>query len=232
MGLFGRRRAKRDEPADDYADGGEYDGAGAEPGDPGGEEHADGVPSEYGAVQGDLGAMSGGPFDEEAPEDGLPRLDLGSVQLPVPDGAQLQVEMEQPGVVKAVHIMTPSGQMTITAYAAPKSGGLWEEVCGDLATELKTNGAQVRSAAGEWGQELMATLNAMSLRFIGVNGPRWMLRGVVAGPPEQAAQAAHGLRALIRGAVVVRGTQPMPVGLPLPIELPEEIAQHIEAQGG
>ncbi|ONI79400.1 hypothetical protein ALI144C_26650 [Actinosynnema sp. ALI-1.44] len=226
MGLFGRRRAKRDEPADDYADHGEYDDAGDEP-----EALGDAGSADYEPTQGDLGAMSG-PFDEDSPDDGLPRLDLGSVRLPVPDGAQLQVEMEQPGVVKAIHIMTPSGQMTVTAYAAPKSGGLWEEVCGDLANELKTNGAQVRSAAGEWGQELMATLNGMSLRFIGVNGPRWMLRGVVAGPPEQAAQAAHGLRALIRGAVVVRGTQPMPVGLPLPIELPEEIAQHIQAQGG
>ena len=59
-----------------------------------------------------------------------------------------------------------------------------------------------------------------------------MLRGVVAGPPDQAAQAAHGLRALVRGTVVVRGTAPIPVREPLPIELPDEILQHIEAQGG
>nr|WP_042180940.1 DUF3710 domain-containing protein [Kibdelosporangium sp. MJ126-NF4]CEL14698.1 FIG01122115: hypothetical protein [Kibdelosporangium sp. MJ126-NF4]CTQ96672.1 FIG01122115: hypothetical protein [Kibdelosporangium sp. MJ126-NF4] len=223
MGLFGRRRDKKNNPDVEYDEAGdELVGAG----------HADDASAEYEPVQGDLESMAGGPFDEDAPQDGLPRLDLGCIQLPVPDGAQLQVEMEQPGVVKAVHIMTPSGQMTVTAYAAPKSGGLWDEVCGDLANELKSNGAQVRSAAGEWGQELMANLNEMSLRFIGVNGPRWMLRGVVAGPPDQAAQAAHGLRALIRGTVVVRGTQPMPVGLPLPIELPDEIAQHIQAQGG
>ncbi|MCE7009672.1 DUF3710 domain-containing protein [Kibdelosporangium philippinense] len=217
MALFGRRRARQDEPDEDYED---FDGA-----------EYDGEDAAEGSVQGDLTSMSG-PFDEEPPDDNLPRLNLGSVYLPVPDGAQLQVEMEQPGVVKAVHIITPAGQMTVSAYAAPRSGGLWEEVCGDLANELKANGAQVRSASGDWGQELMANLNEMALRFIGVNGPRWMLRGVVAGPPEQSAQAAHGLRSLIRGAVVVRGTQPMPVGLPLPIELPDEIAQHIEAQGG
>jgi hypothetical protein len=225
VGLFGRRRGKQDEPAEDYA---EHSKAGAELD---GVERDGGVAAEYQPTQCDLASMAG-PFDEEAPDDGMPRLDLGCVQLPVPDGAQLQVEMEEAGVVKAIHIMTPSGQMTVTAYAAPKSGGLWEEVCGDLADELKANGAQVRSASGEWGQELMANLNQMSLRFIGVNGRRWMLRGVVAGPPEQAAQAAHGLRSLIRGSVVVRGTQPMPVGLPLPIELPDEIAQHIQAQGG
>jgi hypothetical protein len=172
-----------------------------------------------------------GPFDEaDAPDDGIARLNLGSVLLPVPDGAQLQVEMEQPGVVKAVHVVTPSGQMTVNAYAAPRSGGLWESVCAELAEQLKTDGAAVRSAQGEWGQELMASLGDLSLRFIGVDGPRWMLRALVAGPHDQAAQAAHGLRVLVRGTVVIRGQQPMPVSLPLPIQLPDEIVQHIEAQ--
>lgn len=211
MALFGRRRDKEDLPA------GEPD-----------HEQAD----DFEPAQGDLAELSG-PFDEtETPDDGLARLDLGSLLLPVPDGAQLQVEMDPPGVVKAIHVLMPGGQMTLNAYAAPRSGGLWEEVCGELASELKGNGAAVRSATGEWGQELMANVGDLSLRFIGVNGPRWMLRGVVAGPPEQAAQAAHGLRTLVRGTVVVRGTAPIPVREPLPIQLPDEIVQHIEAQGG
>jgi Protein of unknown function (DUF3710) len=214
VALFGRRRDKQEAFA---ADEPEYD---------------DYAEEEFEPSQGDLEALSG-PFDEtEAPDDGLARLDLGSLRLPVPDGAQLQVEMEQPGVVKAIHVLMPGGQMTLNAYAAPRSGGLWEEICGELAAELRAAGAGVRSATGEWGQELMANLGEMSLRFIGVNGPRWMLRGVVAGPPDQAAQAAHGLRTLVRGTVVVRGTAPIPVREPLPIELPDEILQHIEAQGG
>lgn len=206
MALFGRRRDKRDAGQEQDHDG--YDEAG-------------GFEPEV------------GPFDdEEAPEDGFPRLDLGSVRLPVPEGAQLQVEMEDAGQVKAIHVVMPSGQMTVNAYAAPRSGGLWEEVCGELAEQLKADGASVRSAAGEWGQELMASLGELSLRFIGVDGPRWMLRAVVAGPPDQAAQAAHSLRSMVRNTVVVRGPQPMPVRTPLPIELPPEIAAHIDAQGG
>jgi hypothetical protein len=212
VGLFGRRRGgkRHEEPAD-----GVEQGAGDDV-----EEFDEFEPP-------------AGPFDEaDAPDDDLARLDLGSVLLPVPDGAQLQVEMDQPGTVKAIHVVLPAGQMTVNAYAAPKSGGLWEEVCGELAEQLKNDGAAVRSAAGEWGQELMASLGELSLRFIGVDGPRWMLRAVVAGPPDQAAQAAHGLRTLVRGTVVVRGTQPMPVRTPLPIELPDAIAQHIESQSG
>nr|WP_242613638.1 DUF3710 domain-containing protein [Herbihabitans rhizosphaerae] len=196
-----------DEPFEDDLDRGENDEAG---------------PGESGAWAAD------GPYDEsEAPDDDLGRLDLGSILLPVPDGAQLQVEMEQEGAVRAVHVLTPHGQLTINAYAAPRTGGLWDEVSAELSEQLRTDGASVRTARGEWGTELLAALGDVSLRFIGVDGPRWMLRGVVAGPPESADAAGAALVDLVRGTVVVRGTQPMPVRTPLPIDLPEAIASHI-----
>ncbi|MFI7674528.1 DUF3710 domain-containing protein [Actinophytocola sp. NPDC049390] len=220
MGLFGRRkRAERD----DYEPG--YDEQDAQDGDVADDDLAP-------EFEGDLFEYAG-PHDEaDAPDDGLNRLDLGSVRLPVPDGAQLQVEMDANRAVRAVHVVTPVGQLTVNAYAAPRSGGLWREVCGELAEQLRGDGAKVRSAAGEWGQELVAALGEVQLRFIGVDGPRWMLRGVVAGPPDLAEQSTHALYDLVRGTVVVRGTQPMPVRTPLPIELPPSIAQHIQAQQG
>jgi hypothetical protein len=170
-----------------------------------------------------------GPYDEsEAPDDGVPRLDLGCVRMPVPADSQLQVEVDPSGPVRAVHVVTPSGQVTVSAYAAPRSGGLWREVCGELAGELREQGAVVRSSAGAWGQELVAAMNDLTLRFIGVDGPRWMLRGVVAGPAHLAEQATATLHELIGGTVVVRGTAPMPVRTPLTIQLPPAIAEHIQ----
>jgi hypothetical protein len=218
VGLFGRR--KRAEPEDaDYGDHEDYASEATDQDDP--------------EFEGDLFEYAGPHDDGDAPDDGLNRLDLGSVRLPVPDGAQLQVELDQSNSsVRAVHVVTPAGQLTINAYAAPKSGGQWREVCGELAEQLRTDGARVRSAKGEWGQELVAALGEVSLRFVGVDGPRWMLRGVVAGPPDLADQSAHALYDLVRGTVVVRGTQPMPVRTPLPIELPPAIAEHIQAQQG
>ncbi|HEY7594327.1 MAG TPA: DUF3710 domain-containing protein [Actinophytocola sp.] len=212
MGLFGRRRRDDDveehfEDVEDYAD---YEDDG------------------YEVVGGDL-FDGAGPWDEEdAPEDGLNRLDLGSVRVPVPDGAQLQVEMDQSGSVKAVHVITPVGQLTVTAYAAPKSGGLWHEVSTELAEELRGQGATVRTTTGEWGLELLAALGEAHLRFVGVDGPRWMLRGVVAGPPDRLENSTAALYELVRGTIVVRGALPMPVRTPLPIELPPAIAQHIQ----
>lgn len=208
MGLFGRRR--RDDDEEDYADVESY------------------VDDDRAVIGGDL-FDGAGPWDvDDAPEDGINRLDLGSVRLPVPNGAQLQVEMEQAGGVKAVHVITPVGQLTVTAYAAPTSGGLWREISTELADQLNNDGATVRTTTGEWGLELLAAVGEIQLRFVGVDGPRWMLRGVVAGPPDRLENSTAALYELVRGTVVVRGTQPMPVRTPLPIELPPALANHIQ----
>ena len=214
MGLFGRRRGggrrSRRPEADAY--------------------HAHGEDRDS-AITGDVFDVTEdwGPYDEsEAPADGVARLDLGCVRMPVPADSQLQVEVDPAGPVRAVHVVTPSGQITVSAYAAPRSGGLWREVCGELAGELREQGAVVRSSAGAWGQELVAGMNDLTLRFIGVDGPRWMLRGVVAGPAHLAEQATATLHELIGGTVVVRGTSPMPVRTPLTIQLPPAIAEHIQ----
>jgi hypothetical protein len=173
-----------------------------------------------------------GPFDiVDAPEDDLPRIDLGSVRVPVPNGTQVQVEMDpSAGGVRAVHVVTPQGQVTVSAYAAPRSGGLWQEVGAELTEQLRGDGARVSPGEGEWGFELSALIGDVALRFVGVDGPRWMLRGVIAGPQSQAAEAPHVLREIVRGTIVIRGDAPMPVRTPLPITLPEAVAQHIAEQ--
>lgn len=174
-----------------------------------------------------------GPFDGAAdPEDGASRLDLGSVRLPVPEGAQLQVEMDRNGPVRAVHLMTRLGQLTVTAFAAPRSGGLWEEVCSELRAQLRTDGADPRVQQGEWGREIVAVTEAATLRFLGVDGPRWMLRGVAAGSAEQAEPLAQLLRDVVRDTVVVRGAEPLPVRSPLPLQLPEPLAEQLGQAAG
>ncbi|MQA15279.1 MAG: DUF3710 domain-containing protein [Pseudonocardiaceae bacterium] len=181
----------------------------------------------------DPGVAETGPFDgAEHPADGRSRLDLGSVRLPVPEGAQLQVEVDRNGPVLAVHLMTGLGQLTVTAFAAPRSGGLWEEVLGEIRTRLHSEGAQVRVHEGEWGREIAAVTEQATLRFLGVDGPRWMLRGVAAGSGEQLEPLAELLHDVVRGTVVVRGTEPLPVRSPLPIQLPEPLAEQLTRDGG
>ncbi|KAA9153323.1 DUF3710 domain-containing protein [Amycolatopsis acidicola] len=181
-----------------------------------------------------LPIVTDGPFDvADAEDDGLARIDLGSVRVPVPDGAQVQVEMDpEAGGVRAVHVVTAQGQVTVSAYAAPKSGGLWAEVAAELKEQLRNDGAKTTSGEGKWGVELSAVIGDVALRFVGVDGPRWMLRGVIAGPQSQAAEAPGVLRDIVRDTIVDRGDSPMPVRTPLPITLPDAVAAHIAEQQG
>jgi Protein of unknown function (DUF3710) len=184
----------------------------------------DGVPEESTG-----GRPAFGPYDaDEAPDDGWIRLDLGSLRLPVPEGAQLQVEVDSSGPVRAVHLMTGLGRFTITAYAAPRSGGLWREVAPELVSWLQAHEARVGWVAGEWGEEIEAVTEQGVLRFLAVDGPRWMLRGVAVGPADHVDARTALLRDVIRQTVVVRGLEPLPVRSPLPLQLPGSLGEQLK----
>ncbi|WP_405177243.1 DUF3710 domain-containing protein [Nocardia sp. NBC_01377] len=182
-------------------------------------------------------ATKAGPYDYEDVAELLTavaeqRLDLGSVIIPVPPGGQLQVEMTPDGTPQAVHLATDHGRLTVAAYAAPKSPGQWRTVAADLADSLRKDGAKVAVESGPWGRELLAITEGADLRFIGVDGYRWMVRLVAAGP-SGAADAGTPLvaaaRAMLRETVVRRGTDPLPVRDPLPVVLPPQLTDQLTA---
>ncbi|MDV6273897.1 DUF3710 domain-containing protein [Rhodococcus erythropolis] len=191
-------------------------------------------------VAGDeFGDESEGPFDiseidsddPTAGRDGQ-RLDLGSVLVPMPTGGQLQVEMAPNGSPQAVHLVTEHGRITVAAYAAPKSPGQWREVVAELAQSLRDDNSAVSVENGPWGRELAAVTANMDLRFIGVDGPRWMVRCVVAGPSGSTAANAPLVaiaRDILRDTVVNRGSEPHPVRTPLPVVLPQVLAEQLAA---
>ncbi len=100
-----------------------------------------------------------GPFDIEDFDDPavatLARLDLGSVLIPMPEGGQVQVEINETGVPSAVWVVTPDGRFTVAAYAAPKSAGLWREVAAELADSLRKDVPKVSIEDGPWGREVV-----------------------------------------------------------------------------
>lgn len=194
------------------------------------EHHTVPAPADDDEVQ-ELGTGAG-PYDlnslesAEGLDDG--RLDLGSIILAMPPEAQLQVEMSPEGVPVGVHLDTPVGRITPGVFAAPKSGGQWREVVTELADSLRENGAQVAIEDGHWGREVVGTQPDGVLRFIGVDGPRWMVRIVVASPLENADQAAQLARAMLAETVIRRGTDPRPARDHLEIELPAELVQQLQ----
>ncbi|WP_438287054.1 DUF3710 domain-containing protein [Mycolicibacterium porcinum] len=166
-----------------------------------------------------------GPFDIEDFDDpevaAQGRLDLGSVLIPMPDGGQVQVELNEAGAPSAVWVVTPNGRFTIAAYAAPKSAGLWREVAGELAESLRKDASSVNIQDGPWGREVVGVGNGGVVRFIGVDGYRWMVRCVVNGAPDTIDALADEARASLADSVIRRGDTPMPVRTPLQVQLPE-----------
>jgi hypothetical protein len=168
-----------------------------------------------------------GPFDIEDFDDPATaeqaRLDLGSVLIPMPAAGQLQVELTETGVPSAVWIVTPNGRFTIAAYAAPKSGGLWRDVATELADALRKDSVKVSIQDGPWGREVVGTATGV-VRFIGVDGYRWMIRCVVNGAHETIDALTNEAREALADTVVRRGNTPLPVRTPLPVQLPEPMA--------
>jgi hypothetical protein len=171
-----------------------------------------------------------GPFDIDDFDDPavaeLARLDLGSVLIPMPEAGQLQVELTETGVPSAVWVVTPNGRFTIAAYAAPKTGGLWREVAGELADSLRKDSAEVSIKDGPWGREVVGTASGV-VRFIGVDGYRWMIRCVINGAHETMEALEQEARAALADTVVRRGDTPLPVRTPLAVQLPEPMAEQL-----
>jgi hypothetical protein len=203
--------------------------------DDGGDAAADDGDDRY--VDAEQPGLRTGPYDFDDVAELLAnvtdqRLNLGSVIVPVPPGGQLQVEMTPDGAPQAVHLASQYGRITVAAYAAPKSPGQWRSVAADLADSLRADGAQVSVQTGPWGRELHAVTSGADLRFIGVDGYRWMVRLVAAGPSGAADDGqplVNAARAILAETVVRRGDEPLPVREPLPVVLPQELADQLIA---
>ena len=187
---------------------------------------------------GSQGPPQEGPFDEsdgtitgllDPDGEGLGILDFGAYAFVPPVNTQLQIESsEEQNLV--VHVLSGQSNITIDAYAAPKTGGQWRFVASELADGLRNQGAKVSIQDGPWGREVIGSAAESVIRFIGVDGPRWMLRAVIVSSPAEAEQSAEIARTMLSHTVVRRGTNPMPARTPIPLVLPMEILEQIQAE--
>lgn len=179
-----------------------------------------------------------GPWDVTEPHPELPRVDLGSLQVPVLEGTDIQLVLaEQHGAW--VTVRHQLSELQLQAFAAPKRSGLWDEVRAEIATEIAGTGGQSAERQGPFGVELLAQVPAepgnpgagvRPVRFAGVDGPRWFLRGLLVGAAAVDAAAAAPLEAVLSQVVVVRGDHPMPPRDLLELRLPAEAAAALEEQ--
>jgi hypothetical protein len=180
-----------------------------------------------------------GPWDAASGFPDGDRMDFGSLLVPVREGFDIQVNLdEEAGIWIAV--VYGDSALQLQAFAAPKRSGIWEDVRLEIQGEVAKAGGTSAEADGPFGPELHAQLvqapapdappASQTLRFLGVDGPRWFLRGLITGPATVQPPLAAPFEEIFGDVVVVRGDHAEPPRKALDIALPEEARQVIEQQ--
>jgi hypothetical protein len=177
-----------------------------------------------------------GPWDAKwAPAD-VQRLDLGSLLIPAIDGVEVRVQANPDGVVEQVVLVVGESALQLGVFAAPRSEGIWGEVRAEIAEAMTADGVAPKEIDGPYGVELVATVNTpqgpADVRFVGVDGPRWMVRALFQGPAATHRSQEGALGACLEGLVVVRDDEARPVREALPLRLPKEMGEHAQQQAG
>lgn len=200
MSVF--RRGKR---------GGEQD-PGVEP--TGGSEHQGPSPSDQ--AQGPI--RERGPWDSGEVDGRGRRIDLGPLWLPGREGMELRMEVEKSTkLVTAAAVSLNGSALQVQVFAAPRKEGIWDDIRAEIGESVTKQGGSVDDLPGPFGRELLARLPVRTpegrtghrpARFIGHDGPRWFLRGVLTGKAAVDPEAARELEDVFADVVVVRGTEP------------------------
>ena len=156
-----------------------------------------------------------GPWDVE--DENVPDydeyLDMGSYYLPFLKGIELRVKANRATQqVLGTTITYGSSSVEIEAFAAPKTLGLWDDVRADLIEANK----DAKEVEGVFGTELALPVTVKGgrkvlTRIVGVDGPRWMLRGIFSGKAatDPEGEEAKALSQFFADIVVERGDNPL-----------------------
>jgi hypothetical protein len=175
-----------------------------------------------------------GPFDVSEREGLEGYLDLGSLRVPIVKDLKVRLDVED-STQRIIGATLTLGQSSLQAqaFAAPRSGGIWEEIRAEiLQTVATTENAQVGQRQGPFGTEVLARIPAQMpdgnpgwrvARFVGVDGPRWFLRGVIGGEAAFKEDSAGPIDDVFSRLVVNRGDDPHPPRELLPLTPPENL---------
>jgi hypothetical protein len=194
------------------------------------------------------GGQSGeGPFDiSTAPDDGIARVDLGGLQIPIVDNMQLHLEGHNEEAntfaLAIVVLEEQAAAMQLMAVAAPRSGGYWAEVMDELEAEIQQAGGTMTRSEGRFGPELSGEVPAQDAegnqglqvaRFVGAEGNRWFIRGMFMGAAATSPAMGEFFEDILAGCIVNRGERPMAPGDLIQLSPPEgmDSEEEVEEEG-
>jgi len=180
-----------------------------------------------------------GPLDESEANAVRPYVDLGGVKIVPRADLQLRLEIEEGSKrVVAVGLDYAGSTLQVQPFAAPRTSGLWREIREQIVEQIEKQGGETRITDGPFGPEVLAKIpvtgpgqdgSVRLARFVGVDGPRWFLRGVIAGEGAVNPEAAEQVEDLFRSIVVVRGNTPMPPRDLIPLHMPASATEGVIA---
>ena len=172
-----------------------------------------------------LDRQSVGPFDISELVQVRPSIDFGAIQLPLRDDVVYKLEVEEAtSKIVALTVEYNGSALQLQAFSAPASDGVWHEIRSSLEQSILAQNGRTEQVVGPLGPELNAQIPNVDggfrlAKFIGVDGPKWFLRGVISGLALGDVLSMSHVIDIFRSVAVVRGSQPMP-----PKELLELVA--------
>ncbi|MDJ0344345.1 DUF3710 domain-containing protein [Streptomyces sp. H10-C2] len=132
-----------------------------------------------------------GPWDaSEADRAAGDHIDLGGLRIPSSQGLKLRPVYGRRGdEVEAVGIVSGRTALQLQAFRAAE-GRPWNRIRGELLAKLIAGRGEAKEWAGPAGVEIRSnqpvtksdgSRGVMAVRFLGCDGPGWLLRGVVTG---------------------------------------------------
>lgn len=170
-----------------------------------------------------------GPFDVDELGMLTPYLDFGSLRISPVQGITIRADVEeQTKRIVSLSLEQDGHKLQVQAFSTSKSDGLWDFTMNAIAKGITEQNGIAEIIQGALGPELRVQTSVTEngkrflreSRFIGVDGPRWFLRGVLTGPEIYQPDTYMKLVSLFRSVAVNRGDTPLPPGELLPITLP------------
>lgn len=160
-----------------------------------------------------------GPWDiaEKKPDGDPSYVDLGPLLVRAQDGFSIQLPAEgEEGKIASAVLVAEDSALELRAFAATRSGGLWDEVRDDLILEVARLNGTSEQVDGPFGPELHIRVPVelpdgeegfQPSRIVGVEGPRWLLRGTFLGAAGLNPSDDDLLMQAFKDVIVVRGIE-------------------------
>lgn len=171
-----------------------------------------------------------GPRDSDGHEAPAAYLDLGALYVPRIPGMQIRAEVNRRDkrTISRILLIVGAGGIGVSVVAAPKSGGVWEDMREQISSAVVSTGGSAEEVDGPYGTELHGQVpvklpdNSKALtpiKVIGVEGLRWMIRLDLLGKALTDERARSACEKVIDLLIVNRGTEARVRFEPLPLKL-------------